>query len=492
VKAPRATRRFQRSRWSDRRLPSVDLRLPIGVRGLEEGQSPEQAHAREGMYRRSLGCADATMASCVVLLVLPAVSGESRPALAAAALVMTVLLNKAFRLYERDEVVLNKSTLDEAPVLAQATATAVLLLWLALDGLTVVELDASDVIVLWAAMLGLLVTARLLTRELLRHAAPTERCLVAGDGAGVRAIADKIARSRFNACVVSSLQLDAGNPLLTATDREAAFRTLLVEHHADRAIIVPSAGDASRTLELVRIAKHAGVRVTVVPRLLEVVGSSVEFDNVDGLTMLGVRCFGLTRSTRLLKRTLDLVGSSLLLVATAPLMALIAVAVRLDSRGPVMFRQTRVGKDGRRFEMRKFRSMTVDADGQKDALRDRNELLGLFKISDDPRRTRVGRLLRRTSLDELPQLFNVWRGEMSLVGPRPLVVDEDALITGYFRHRLHLTPGMTGPWQILSSGRVPMNEMVAIDYMYVANWTLWTDVKILLRTVPFMLYRRGV
>jgi lipopolysaccharide/colanic/teichoic acid biosynthesis glycosyltransferase len=136
--------------------------------------------------------------------------------------------------------------------------------------------------------------------------------------------------------------------------------------------------------------------------------------------------------------------------------------------------------------------MIRDADSLKESLRERNEASGLFKITEDPRVTRVGRFLRRTSLDELPQLFNVMRGEMSLVGPRPLVVDEDAQVSGLDRSRLHLTPGMTGPWQILGPTRVPIDEMVGMDYLYVANWTLWTDVKLLVRTVFHVFGRRGL
>ena len=141
--------------------------------------------------------------------------------------------------------------------------------------------------------------------------------------------------------------------------------------------------------------------------------------------------------------------------------------------------------------MLKFRSMVADADGRKADLLHLNETEGLFKIAEDPRITRVGRSLRRASLDELPQLFNVWRGEMSLVGPRPLVLDEDAQVRGLDRARLHLTPGMTGPWQVLGSTRVPMREMVVIDYLYAANWSLWSDMKILLRTIPHMVSGRG-
>ena len=158
----------------------------------------------------------------------------------------------------------------------------------------------------------------------------------------------------------------------------------------------------------------------------------------------------------------------------------------------MFFRQERVGRDGQRFGLVKFRSMVVGADAQKAALMAHNQADGLFKIADDPRVTRVGRFLRKTALDELPQLFNVLRGEMSLVGPRPLVVDEDEKIVGWHRRRLHLTPGMTGPWQILGSARVPLHEMVNIDYLYVANWTFWTDAKILLRTVNYMVRGGGM
>ena len=172
---------------------------------------------------------------------------------------------------------------------------------------------------------------------------------------------------------------------------------------------------------------------------------------------------------------------------------MIAMAIKIDSRGPAFFRQRRVGRNDEVFEIYKFRTMVEDADAQRADLADRNEAGGgLFKITDDPRITRVGRFLRRTSLDELPQLLNVLRGDMALVGPRPLVVDEDCLIEGLHRHRLLVPPGVTGLWQIFGSARIPLNEMVKIDYLYGANWSLWLDIKILLRTVPFMLGQRGL
>jgi lipopolysaccharide/colanic/teichoic acid biosynthesis glycosyltransferase len=174
-------------------------------------------------------------------------------------------------------------------------------------------------------------------------------------------------------------------------------------------------------------------------------------------------------------------------------MVVFAVVIKLGSRGPVCFRQSRVGRGGEHFGMLKFRTMVVDAEALKDSLRDRNEAEGgYFKIADDPRITKVGRPLRRTGLDELPQLINVFRGEMSLVGPRPLPLDEDPSVTGWYRRRLELKPGITGPWQILGPARVPLREMGAIDYLYVANWSLWGDLKILLRTVGHVLGRHGM
>jgi len=267
---------------------------------------------------------------------------------------------------------------------------------------------------------------------------------------------------------------------------------VLARHRVDRVVICPHGGDSGAMLDTIRLVKGLGAKVSVMPRLFEVVGSSVEWDSIGGLTLLGLRRYDLTTSSAFLKRSLDVCGASLALLVCAPLMASIAAAVKVSSRGPVFFRQPRVGRGGRNFHMLKFRTMYDGADRQKEALLDRNEADGFFKISNDPRVTPLGRLLRRTSLDELPQLFNVLRGEMSLVGPRPLVVEEDSRIEGWYRRRLDITPGMTGAWQVLGSSRVPMSDMVTIDYLYRTNWSLWLDLKILLRTVPHVVLRRGL
>jgi lipopolysaccharide/colanic/teichoic acid biosynthesis glycosyltransferase len=259
-----------------------------------------------------------------------------------------------------------------------------------------------------------------------------------------------------------------------------------------RVFLIPTSADNDTMLEAVSRTVALGVKVSIVPRLFEVVGSAVEFDTVGGVTVLGVRQPGLSRSSRATKRMMDVLGAAVGLLILSPLFALVALAIKLDTTGPVFFRQRRVGREGRVFDMIKFRSMIDGADAQRAALQALNETDGLFKITADPRITRVGRLIRRTSIDELPQLINVLLGEMSLVGPRPLVLDEDRLVEGRHRGRLQLAPGMTGPWQVLGPTRPPLSEMVKTDYLYAANWSLWSDVKIIVRTFAHVGGLRGV
>jgi len=197
-------------------------------------------------------------------------------------------------------------------------------------------------------------------------------------------------------------------------------------------------------------------------------------------------------SSLTVKRGFDVVGSTLGVIVLAPVLMLIALAIRIDSPGPVLFRQRRAGRDGRAFKMIKFRSMIDGAENQRAALAHLNEADGIFKIRRDPRVTRVGRILRRYSLDELPQLVNVLLGDMSLVGPRPLPLDEDRRIEGRHRRRLELRPGITGPWQLLGPTLVPLSEMVDLDNRYIAEWSLWTDIRILLATIPHIVGRRGI
>jgi len=203
------------------------------------------------------------------------------------------------------------------------------------------------------------------------------------------------------------------------------------------------------------------------------------------------------RITSVAKRTLDLIGAGLAVLLLGPLMAMIAVAIRLDSPGPALFRQRRVGLGGRTFQIYKFRTMIFDAEARLVELERWNESRGgvLFKIRDDPRITRTGRFLRRTSLDELPQLFNILRGEMSLVGPRPLPLrDCDRLQEAdeaRYHRRLGALPGLTGPWQVSGRSRTGFDDMLNLDLEYIEHWTLGRDLRLLLRTFPIVVTCRG-
>ena len=434
---------------------------------------------RASLQRRLLGAADVLAVTMTMALVLNV--GEHRLVFLALAMPLVIVPFKVAGLYDRDELRLVQSTLDEAPMLMQLTAlfalSVVIVKWLLVQG----TLGGDQVAGLWLGAFAAIVAYRAIARWLAGRLSQVERCLVIGELERAQRIRERLASSHARATVVASVLLGADD--IEGRQGPESIRHLVRALNVDRVVVAPSAGDETNIVGLIRIANAIGVRVSVLPRMFEVVGSAVEFDDVDGMTMLGIRRFGLSDSSRLIKRGFDLAVTSIGLVLGAPIMAGVALAIRLDSRGPVVFRQVRVGRDGRHFLIFKFRSMLVDAELRKDQLRARNEAgSGLFKIAEDPRITRVGRFLRRTSLDELPQLFNVLRGEMSLVGPRPLVIDEDAQVLGLDRSRLHLTPGMTGPWQVLGR-RVPMQDMVGIDYLYVANWSLWLDVKILLRTI---------
>jgi lipopolysaccharide/colanic/teichoic acid biosynthesis glycosyltransferase len=194
-----------------------------------------------------------------------------------------------------------------------------------------------------------------------------------------------------------------------------------------------------------------------------------------------------------LKRAFDLVGALILIILLSPLWVLIAILIKADSPGPTFFRQRRIGRNGEPFRMLKFRTMVKGADAQKPALLHMNQAAeGLFKISEDPRVTRIGHWLRITSLDELPQLLHVLTGRMSLVGPRPLVPEEDGRITGKQRERRAVRPGITGIWQVRGASAIPLHEMVQLDREYVENWSLWLDLKLLFATTAHVVGRRGM
>ena len=257
----------------------------------------------------------------------------------------------------------------------------------------------------------------------------------------------------------------------------------------ERVIVAFSNDSHEETLNLIRSLTDLDVQIDIVPRLFEIVGSGVGLHHVEGLPLVGLPPLRLSRSSRLLKRLLDVALSGIALILLAPLFALIAWRIKADSPGPVFFRQVRMGR-GELFRIYKFRTMVADAEQRKGDIAHLNMHAAeggddrMFKIPEDPRITRVGAFLRRYSLDELPQLINVLKGEMSLVGPRPLILDEDRHVAEWARKRLDLKPGITGLWQVLGRSEIPFEEMTKLDYLYVTNWSLWGDLRLLFRTVP--------
>jgi exopolysaccharide biosynthesis polyprenyl glycosylphosphotransferase len=462
-------------------------------RPIREGASDRQIRIREAVFRRGLALADVIAASLAVLLCVDVLGDDLLKPIALLALPLIVIAGKAHGLYDRDELVLNKTTIDQAPELLQCATLYALVFVLAAPVFVAGDLGTNQILGLWGTLFLAMVVARRVARYIARRVTKPERCLFVGSHESFERLSSKFPDGDRRAEFVGRMSLEGLSRPQLADIGASTLHRLIEQRHVHRVIIEPSEALPQTTLDFVREAKATGVRVSLLPRILEVVGSTIEVDDVDGITLLGVRRAGLSRSSKAIKRSFDAVGAALGLIALSPFLLVAAVAIKLDTKGPVLFRQMRVGRGGRPFEMWKFRTMGEGSDALKPVMQlaGGSEHIGLFKIPDDPRITRAGGWLRRSSLDELPQLVNVLRGEMSLVGPRPLVSDEDRQIKGLDRSRLHLTPGMTGHWQIQGS-RVPLAEMIKLDYLYVAGWSLWADVKILLRTLAHVVARRGM
>jgi exopolysaccharide biosynthesis polyprenyl glycosylphosphotransferase len=394
-----------------------------------------------------------------------------------------VLVFKAYGLYDRDTKRINHGIVEDLPWIFHAMLLGTLLLlgFYRLTPLGSIELaDLALFAVLGGlAVAGLRAVARVVGASLLGP----ERVLLVGVGAEVETLARKLGSHPEYAVEVVGLV----SPL-----EDFDLDAVVEEHRVARIVAAHKDFDDGRLFGLLCRCRELGVKLSVLPQLFDALGPSVELDDVEGTTVLGITPPVLPRSSRFLKRTMDLVGAGLMLVIAAPLLAVIAVAIKLDSPGPVFFRQTRIGRDGRRFELLKCRTMCADAEQQRAALLAKSKDPGWLLLDHDPRVTRVGRFLRHSSLDELPQLWNVVKGEMSLVGPRPIVEDEDRQLDGWRRTRIDLTPGITGLWQVLGRTSIPFEEMIKLDYLYVTNWSLWTDVSLMLRTLPAVLAKRGV
>jgi exopolysaccharide biosynthesis polyprenyl glycosylphosphotransferase len=267
---------------------------------------------------------------------------------------------------------------------------------------------------------------------------------------------------------------------------------LVREMLVDEVIVTLPWTAREKIIAIIELCQRSGVSAKVVPDLFQLSLSRVTFDDVGGVPLIGVRETKMGLLNSVIKRTIDLVVGSLLLILATPIMAITSLLIRLDSPGPIIFTQTRIGRGGRAFVARKFRSMRVGAEEEQARLNGLNEATGpLFKIRNDPRRTRLGRFIRRTSLDELPQLFNVIRGEMSIVGPRPPMPSEVEQYQDWHKRRMEVSPGLTGLSQVSGRSELTFDEQVMLDIYYIENWTPWLDLWIILKTVPVVLLARG-
>ena len=431
----------------------------------------------------------------------PAIEGRHTVAYAIIALLGPLWLATfaAYRLYERQIQGFSPPGLDEISNLFHALLAGSLLFLL---GNQVIK-RFSDLSLYTPVEAVIFLAVALLLVPLVRAAVRTwliptvtrpRRTLIVGAGTVGQMVADKISKRpeyglELVGYVDDELPVDGGEPIV---GRVEELTRLVDDLDIDWVIVAFAQVPYERMHELMRDVRRPEVHISIVPRYFELFASNAAIEDVEGMPIVSLPPMRLSRVVRLVKRGVDIAGAACGLLVLTPLLAVVALAIKLDSKGPVFFRQSRRGRGGSTFRIVKFRTMFTDAERQRFDLAGLNEVTGpLFKMRKDPRITRVGGFLRKTSIDELPQLWNVLRGEMSLVGPRPFVVHEADQITGWAGRRADITPGITGLWQILGRNDLTFEEMTKLDYVYVTNWSLWWDLKILLRTIPVVLARRG-
>lgn len=349
-------------------------------------------------------------------------------------------------------------------------------------------------VVVAAVTIGLLRAAyESVSLELMRAVGIRRRVVLAGEGAALvrlrRALAASRAGIRYQFAGIVSRDPVPGFEHLGGPSELAA---VLDRTHPDEVILAEAGLDERDVLDVVALAHGRGVKVRLAPATTELLVQRGEYVPGQGAPLFELRPPVLSGWDWAVKRTFDVVVSVLVGAVFLPLWLLVALAIRLDSRGPVFYVDRRVGVGEREFGMLKFRTMVADAPQRQAELEAANEAEGaLFKIRDDPRVTRVGRVLRRFSLDEIPQILNVLRGEMSLVGPRPLPLRDYRLLEDWHRARYAVLPGMTGLWQISGRSGLTFDDLVRLDFTYIENWSIWLDITIIARTIPAVLTGRG-
>jgi exopolysaccharide biosynthesis polyprenyl glycosylphosphotransferase len=349
-------------------------------------------------------------------------------------------------------------------------------------------------VVLSALTIGLLRAAyESVSLELLRAAGIRRRVVLVGEGESLARLRRSLAASRGGVSYefVGVVAQD-GVPGLRLLGSREELPLVLQQVRPDEVILAEAALDERAVLEVVEQAHRKGIHVRIAPDTTELLVQRGEYVPGQGAPLFELRPPVLTGFDWAVKRTFDIVVSMLVAVLLMPLWLLIALAIKLDSRGPVFFVDRRIGVGEREFGMLKFRTMVPEAPRLQEDLEAANEAGGaLFKIRDDPRVTRVGRVLRRLSLDEIPQIVNVLKREMSLVGPRPLPLRDHALLEDWHRARYAVLPGMTGLWQISGRSGLTFDDLVRLDFTYLENWSIWLDITIIARTIPAVLAGRG-
>ncbi|HEY3021669.1 MAG TPA: sugar transferase [Solirubrobacteraceae bacterium] len=481
-------------------FPEIDA-VALESALLEAAPHPARSRAmhRWALLRQLLGAADlaAGLITGVVAAGLLGLAGAGNLAFSALTAAVWLVLCFGSGLSARADL---RTWASGVPDAARLLTTAVVMSWLLVGLAALGGAGFRPAAALAAA--GLAIGSGLLrsaVRTFVHRLAPLrQRTLIVGSGHVAAQLADALRRYRevgLDALgVVDDEVYEVEGLDLPWLGRMEDLPRLLRELAVDRVIFAFSRTGHDELLGGLRVCRDAGVAIDVVPRLFEFLDGAQALDGVGGLPLLSIGVPQLGRASQAAKRVLDVALAGTALVALSPVFAVVAAAIRLTSPGPVFFKQPRAGRGGRAFRVWKFRSMYADAEARKSELAAANEHGDglMFKVRRDPRITPVGALLRRTSLDELPQLINVLRGEMSLVGPRPLIHEEAArLVEDWHVRRLDLRPGITGLWQISGRSDVSFREMVRLDYQYVAGWSVARDVEILLATLPAVLGARG-